>query len=393
MVLGIESRGFIIGAALAYALGVGIAIVRKPGKLPSQTYSRRVRARVRHRHRSRSTATPSATATRVLIVDDLLATGGTASAADRAGRALQGEIVECALRHRARLPERPRAPGAAPGLLDAALRSTDGAAVRRAMPRSGAVARTPCTSARTTAARCAGRWRSRAVVLRRRARRRLADQQPGAAVRRGAHAHRRRRARRSACSRSGSPSRPPSANKTFGYYRAEILAALANGVALCVAVRLHRPRGARAAAAPRSRSTPTGMLVIAGGRPGRQPASAPGCWRRARAAASICAPRFCTCSPTCSARSARVAAALIIIATGWYGADAVAACVDRRADPVQRLGPGARVARRADGGGAAAHRPRPPARARWSACPARAASTTCTSGRSPPAATRSPRTR
>ena len=39
MVLGIESRGFIIGAALAYALGVGIAIVRKPGKLPAQTFS------------------------------------------------------------------------------------------------------------------------------------------------------------------------------------------------------------------------------------------------------------------------------------------------------------------------------------------------------------------
>ncbi len=39
MVLGIESRGFLIGAALAYALGVGIAIVRKPGKLPSQTFS------------------------------------------------------------------------------------------------------------------------------------------------------------------------------------------------------------------------------------------------------------------------------------------------------------------------------------------------------------------
>src|SRR5215467_8358844 len=39
IVLGIESRGFIIGAALAYALGVGMAVVRKPGKLPAQTYS------------------------------------------------------------------------------------------------------------------------------------------------------------------------------------------------------------------------------------------------------------------------------------------------------------------------------------------------------------------
>src|SRR6266849_3980630 len=38
VVLGIESRGFLIGAAVAYGLGTGIALVRKPGKLPAQTY-------------------------------------------------------------------------------------------------------------------------------------------------------------------------------------------------------------------------------------------------------------------------------------------------------------------------------------------------------------------
>ena len=59
MVLGIESRGFIIGAALAYALGVGFAIVRKPGKLPARDVLGRVRARVRERSCSRSTAMPS----------------------------------------------------------------------------------------------------------------------------------------------------------------------------------------------------------------------------------------------------------------------------------------------------------------------------------------------
>ena len=60
MVLGIESRGFIFGAALAYALGVGIAIVRKPGKLPAQTRSRRSTSSSTATTRSRSTATPSA---------------------------------------------------------------------------------------------------------------------------------------------------------------------------------------------------------------------------------------------------------------------------------------------------------------------------------------------
>src|SRR5439155_372460 len=41
VVLGIESRGFLIGAAVAYGIGTGIALVRKPGKLPSQTYTAR----------------------------------------------------------------------------------------------------------------------------------------------------------------------------------------------------------------------------------------------------------------------------------------------------------------------------------------------------------------
>ena len=80
LVLGIESRGFIVGAAVAYALGTGLALVRKPGKLPSLTYAAHYeleygkdtleihRDAIGHGHR-------------VLLVDDLLATGGTASAA------------------------------------------------------------------------------------------------------------------------------------------------------------------------------------------------------------------------------------------------------------------------------------------------------------------------
>jgi adenine phosphoribosyltransferase len=95
MVLGIESRGFLIGAALAYALGVGIAIVRKPGKLPARTLSAQYELEygsdMLEIHRD-----AFGEAARVLLVDDLLATGGTASAAiDLAGQ-LAGEIVECA---------------------------------------------------------------------------------------------------------------------------------------------------------------------------------------------------------------------------------------------------------------------------------------------------------
>jgi adenine phosphoribosyltransferase len=95
IVLGIESRGFIVGAALAYALGVGIALVRKPGKLPAETFSAEYELEygndVLEIHRD-AFGHP----TRVLIVDDLLATGGTASAAVQLVEHLHGEIVECA---------------------------------------------------------------------------------------------------------------------------------------------------------------------------------------------------------------------------------------------------------------------------------------------------------
>ena len=95
IVLGIESRGFLIGAALAYALGVGIAIVRKPGKLPAQTYSAHYELEygsdVLEIHRD-----AFGHAARVLLVDDLLATGGTAGAAIKLIEHLHGEIVECA---------------------------------------------------------------------------------------------------------------------------------------------------------------------------------------------------------------------------------------------------------------------------------------------------------
>src|SRR5256884_9399771 len=79
VVLGIESRGFLIGAAVAYGLGTGIALVRKPGKLPSQTYAARYELEygsdTLEIHHDAIGA-----GHRVLIVDDLLATGGGAPA-------------------------------------------------------------------------------------------------------------------------------------------------------------------------------------------------------------------------------------------------------------------------------------------------------------------------
>ncbi len=95
MILGIESRGFIIGAAVAYALGLGLTLVRKPGKLPHERYAARYELEygsdTLEIHRD-----ALGDRSRVLIVDDLLATGGTASAAIELVRRLDGEVIACA---------------------------------------------------------------------------------------------------------------------------------------------------------------------------------------------------------------------------------------------------------------------------------------------------------
>ena len=95
VVLGIESRGFIIGAAVAYHLGLGLALVRKPGKLPHETYAARYELEygtdMLEIHRD-AFGNPC----RVLIIDDLLAAGGTASAAIELVRRLDGEVTGCA---------------------------------------------------------------------------------------------------------------------------------------------------------------------------------------------------------------------------------------------------------------------------------------------------------
>jgi adenine phosphoribosyltransferase len=94
-VLGIESRGFIIGAAAALALGTGIAIVRKPGKLPFHTH----RASYELEYGSDTLEIHHdavGDGHRVLLIDDLLATGGTASAAIELVQRCGGTVIACA---------------------------------------------------------------------------------------------------------------------------------------------------------------------------------------------------------------------------------------------------------------------------------------------------------
>jgi len=94
-VLAIESRGFIIGAPVAYRLGVGLSIARKPGKLPYQTiaenYELEYGTAALQVHQDGLGGR-----SRILIVDDLLATGGTALAAVRLVQKLSGQVAGCA---------------------------------------------------------------------------------------------------------------------------------------------------------------------------------------------------------------------------------------------------------------------------------------------------------
>lgn len=91
-VVAIESRGFIFGAPLAYRLGAGFVPVRKPGKLPAETisidYSLEYGTNTLEMH-----ADAIKQGQRVLIVDDLLATGGSAKAAVDLVERLGGVVV------------------------------------------------------------------------------------------------------------------------------------------------------------------------------------------------------------------------------------------------------------------------------------------------------------
>lgn len=93
-VVGVEARGFIIGAALAYKLGAGIVLVRKPGKLPSETFSKTydLEYGTDTLEIHKDAIKPGE---KILIADDLLATGGTMSAVVDMVQSMGGDIVEC----------------------------------------------------------------------------------------------------------------------------------------------------------------------------------------------------------------------------------------------------------------------------------------------------------
>lgn len=94
-VLGIESRGFIVGAALACQLGAGFSVVRKPGKLPFETHSASYVLEYGTDKLEIHIDGISQNA-RVVIADDLIATGGTAAATAELVTKLGGTVVECA---------------------------------------------------------------------------------------------------------------------------------------------------------------------------------------------------------------------------------------------------------------------------------------------------------
>lgn len=94
-VAAIESRGFIVGAALAYRLNVGFVPIRKHGKLPAENFGCDY-ALEYGRDRLEMHRDAIAPDERVLLVDDLIATGGTAEAAARLIRLAGGSVAGCA---------------------------------------------------------------------------------------------------------------------------------------------------------------------------------------------------------------------------------------------------------------------------------------------------------
>lgn len=93
-VVAIESRGFLFGAPLAYAMGVGLSLVRKPGKLPHKTFG--VDYDLEYgTDRVEMHVDGVEDGSRVVVVDDVLATGGTAEATCTLVEKCGAQVVEC----------------------------------------------------------------------------------------------------------------------------------------------------------------------------------------------------------------------------------------------------------------------------------------------------------
>ena len=90
----IESRGFLIGAPLAYLLNVGLVLIRKPGKLPAETIKQDYKLEYGS-DQIEIHIDAIKEGERVLIVDDLIATGGTVEAAVKLVQKMKGEVLEC----------------------------------------------------------------------------------------------------------------------------------------------------------------------------------------------------------------------------------------------------------------------------------------------------------
>ena len=95
VIVGPESRGFIFGCPVAYELGIGFVPIRKPNKLPRETlsvsYDLEYGSNELHVHKE-----DIQKGQRVLIIDDLLATGGTVEATIQMMEELGAEVVGCA---------------------------------------------------------------------------------------------------------------------------------------------------------------------------------------------------------------------------------------------------------------------------------------------------------
>jgi adenine phosphoribosyltransferase len=94
-IVGIDARGFVFGAVLAYKLGIGFVPVRKKGKLPAKTMQETYRLEYGEDTLEihEDAVKPGE---RVIIVDDLIATGGTVGATVSLVKKLGGDILECA---------------------------------------------------------------------------------------------------------------------------------------------------------------------------------------------------------------------------------------------------------------------------------------------------------
>ena len=95
IVAAVESRGYVFGAPLAYNLGAGFVTIRKPGKLPCETYSQEYELEYGKNtieiHKDAVKKGP-----RVLLIDDLIATGGSSKAAAKLIELEGGKIIEIA---------------------------------------------------------------------------------------------------------------------------------------------------------------------------------------------------------------------------------------------------------------------------------------------------------